>query len=66
MLEQLFNDGYSSTEQKRLTISSKAVRYYLLLTDLSLIVYALQINHRDKGGRKASLLHPYKMSSFLK
>lgn len=66
VIRQLFNDGSSSTEQKRQTICSKTLRYYLLLTDLSLIVYALQINHRDKGGRKALLLHPYKMTFFLK
>lgn len=66
VIRQLFNDESSSTEQKRQKISSKAVRYYSLLTDLPLIVYALQINHRDKGVRKAPLLHPYKMSFFLK
>lgn len=52
--------------QKRETISGETVRYYLLLADLSLIVYTFQVNHRDKGGRKASPLHPYKMSFFLK
>lgn len=53
---------YTAKEVKNL----QEVRYYLLLYDLSWIVCALQINHRDKGGRKAPILHPCRMSFFLK